>query len=274
LAARGLRRNIAGVNEIQRLAYLEAMGIDSYISRQQLPAAAPTRRLRLLPALPAEKSGTAAQSITGAEGGRMAASDGSQPGSAGMDSRAVPQSPAGASDVAAIRESLRTESTTNAASETRDAIMPQQHSNLHTSPVFSVSACFLGGWCWLDEIPRGWEVGNNYLQLLAAMCVALGLEADTPFLDRFDWPMHHTRQLDQGLESARHGFEGFIRARLERYQVGGIILMGEMQGGWLERDLFAPLQLVETVSAWHMLKQPQLKVQAWRDLGQRLGSRG
>jgi len=36
------------VNELRRMAYLEAMGIDGYISRTPLPGAAPTRRLAIV----------------------------------------------------------------------------------------------------------------------------------------------------------------------------------------------------------------------------------
>ncbi|MCZ6828479.1 MAG: hypothetical protein O7F73_02630 [Gammaproteobacteria bacterium] len=132
--------------------------------------------------------------------------------------------------------------------------------------MFSVVACFLGGRYWLDEIPRSRDLGDNYLQLLQGICVALGWDPSGPLLDRFDWPMHHNRQLDLGQQTARYGFEGFIRARLERYPVRGIVLLGETDGGWFDPEVFSGVELVTTVSAWRMLKQPELKITAWRDL--------
>ena len=36
------------MNDVQRLAYLRAMGIESYVSRRDLPGALPSRRLRLV----------------------------------------------------------------------------------------------------------------------------------------------------------------------------------------------------------------------------------
>ena len=36
------------MNELNRMRYLQAMGIDAYVSRAQLPGAAPTRRLALV----------------------------------------------------------------------------------------------------------------------------------------------------------------------------------------------------------------------------------
>ena len=40
------------VNELSRLVYLDAMGIDSYISRFQLPGARTTQRLAVVPDTP------------------------------------------------------------------------------------------------------------------------------------------------------------------------------------------------------------------------------
>ncbi len=47
------------MNELQRLAYLQAMEIDSYVSRVALPAAAPSRRLRIVRRAAAEKPAVA-----------------------------------------------------------------------------------------------------------------------------------------------------------------------------------------------------------------------
>ena len=221
------------MNEIQRLAYLDALGIDSYISRSQLPAAAPSRRLRVVRTVEAAAAASqAAQQLL----------------------PAVPQ-PESALD------SENQRPTTGAVQP--DAAPPTDND---ATPMFSVAACFLAGHCWLDEIPRARELGDNYLQLLQGICYALGWDARAPVLERFDWPMHHNRQLDQGQATARHGFEGFIRARMERYPVRGVILLGDTEAGWLDPEVFSGLELLTTVSAWRMLKQPELKVEAWRDL--------
>ena len=39
------------MNELKRRAYLDALGIDTYVSRGQLGGAAPTRRLAIVPAV-------------------------------------------------------------------------------------------------------------------------------------------------------------------------------------------------------------------------------
>ena len=38
------------MNELRRMAYLDALGVDSYVSRVQLPGAAATRRLAIVTA--------------------------------------------------------------------------------------------------------------------------------------------------------------------------------------------------------------------------------
>ena len=217
------------MNEIQRLVYLDALGIDSYISRSQLPAAAITQRLRLVrPA--AEISVAVAPSVSGE----------------------------------AIRESLQV--TGLPESEAPPITLPAGPGVDESAPMFSVASCYLGGYLWLDEIPRSRDLGDNYPALLHALAVALGWDGGDAVVERFDWPMHYNQQLAQGPEAARHGFEGFVRARLERHPVRGVVLLGPMQAEWLDRGVFTGLELVATVSAWQMLKQPELKAQAWRDL--------
>ena len=63
------------------------------------------------------------------------------------------------------------------------------------------------------------------------------------------------------------------RVRLERFPVHGVVLLGDCEGGWLEPAVFADLDVVSTVSVRGMLRHPELKVQAWRDL-KRLAATG
>ena len=61
------------MNELRRMAYLDAMGVDAYVSRGQLAGAALTRRLVIVPARTA--TAPAAQSRIPAAGGTAAAVD-------------------------------------------------------------------------------------------------------------------------------------------------------------------------------------------------------
>ena len=225
------------MNEIRRLGYLQALGIDSYVSRRQLPAAAPTRRVGLRRADAAPARGQPEQVTSRSPGPRKPRPP------------AVPATPATSGPAA--------KSTVVAA-------------EAGTGPVFSVLACHLGGWYWLDEIPRGREPGPNYLRLLQSIGAALELPTAEPLLERFDWPIAPNPRLDTTEAAARDGFSGFLGGRLERNPVAGLVLLGVANEFWLDRDAlgsrFGIAQLVETVSAWKMLRQPELKKQAWKDL--------
>ena len=117
------------MNEIRRLAYLEAMDIPTYVSRRDLPGAAPSRRLRIAAPLPAP----AAAAAPGAEVLRTPPLDVPAP------TRRPREAPAPVAPAA----------TTQA-----------------DTPVFAVAASTAGGWLWVDELPPGRDPGADYAQLL------------------------------------------------------------------------------------------------------------
>jgi hypothetical protein len=263
LAAVALGLNMRAVNEIQRLAYLDAMGIDSFVSRRQLPGAAPTRRLCVVRgpaqvvAEPLLELQSEPQSEPRAEApgtGRSAVKQAANARAPGLGSE--------------LRDSL-------SKPVDRASIMPERATSpglakpqdeADATPLFSLATCYVGGYFWLEEIPKSRELGNSYLHLLVNLGLALGLDCSRPSAERFDWPMHFNRHLDQGMESARHAFEGFLRARLERYSVHGVILLGDVNADLLSPGIFSGLETTVTVSARKMLTQPELKLQAWLDL--------
>jgi hypothetical protein len=228
------------MHELTRLAYLDAMGIDSYVPRGSLPAAAPSRHLqvirRALPGSDPERPAVPVAAPTGNASAQLKASL----GVATERSRAgwVP-------------------------ADTGPAVPAQGTAEM---PVFSLAAVGLGGWYWLDEIPPGRDLGHEYLQLLQAIAAALGMDAGQPVFEQFNWPLHTSTQLDRDEEAARGGLGGFLARRFERYQPTGVILLGEMEQGWFDRELLRSHRVVATVSAWKMLREPALKRQAWTDL--------
>jgi hypothetical protein len=222
------------VNEIQRLAYLDAMGIDSYVSRVALPGAAPSRRLRIV-----RRELAQAQREHPQEVGETA--------SAVLRSKLDGEAP-----------SRRPKPVPDAGVET-----PAPAADI---PIFSVAAVTLAGMYWLDEIPPGRELGPDYTQLLQAICRALGLPDADPVAEQFAWPLHNSSQLAQGEEAARQGFSGFIGGRLERLRPSGVILLGDLDKTWFDPSILSELPVVTTVSAWQMLRQPTLKSRAWSDL--------
>ncbi|MEP5764999.1 MAG: hypothetical protein ABJ308_10400 [Halieaceae bacterium] len=229
------------MNELQRLAYLEAMDIDSYVSRVALPGAAPSRRLRVIRRPQAAVSAAAP----------------SQPPPTAVSPQAPPQVDASA----ALKASL--------APTARDKPQPRAPANTAAGrdiPVFSLAATAAGGCFWLEEVPLGREVTDAYSQLLQAMCAALGLAEQKPELELFNWPLNTSSHLEQGTEAARGAVLGYLSNRLERCQPRAVILLGDIDQPWFDPACLGERQQLPTVSGWQMLRNPALKAQAWADL--------
>ncbi|MEE4146823.1 MAG: hypothetical protein V2I26_18605 [Halieaceae bacterium] len=235
------------MNELRRLVYLQALGVDGYVSRSQLPGAAATRRLAIVPASPG------AQAIAGKL--KEPATPGRQP----VPAIAMPRvETAAGAPVAAAVEAL----------PTRD----QQALR------FSLAAVTCGGWLWLEEL-EGAPFTAPQLQLVQAMAGALGrLDGDGEagrgpaadagaLLTQFDWPMHSNLQLDLGQEAAGASVAAFIRRKLEQGECAGLILLGPGCEARVPLDQLDGARIVRTVSTARMLRDPLLKRQAWQDLG-------
>ena len=235
------------MNELRRLATLEAMGIAAYVSRRQLPGAAPTRRLAVV----------------------------RQPRTETLQSPAMPQvasrlkQPA---PVAAPPVMPRIEVESPAP---RAQVPPAQAIEPGPSLRFTLAAIVAGGWLWLEEL-EGAAMTPEQLMLVQAMAGALSVvdpgskgnvaTAGRPEAEYFNWPLHTNQQLDQGVEAARSGVAGFIQRRLEQRTCSGLVLLGE------ECRSKVPLEHIDcsrgacTVSTASMLISPAIKKQAWTDL--------
>lgn len=240
MAVAPLRRNIRRVKETSRLHYLDAMGIDSWVSRRALPGAAASRRRRVV-LRQAPVQAVPPMAAAAAPGPELLRSS-------VVKSTTAPRATANPVDIAVA------ESAGESASNDSPAV------------IFSAVVAFMGGWYWIDEVPRGRETGAEYSQLLQAIGHALNWPPAAASVERFDWPLQGASRLYPGLETARHSFEGFMRGRLERQPVQGVVLLGSAACEWLNLDMFVGLNQVRTVSAWSMLRQQANKAQAWQDL--------
>ena len=245
------------MNELRRLAYLQAMGVDSYVSRVDLPGAAASRRLRLV-SVQVQASDPGASDLAGGQTVAPAASAGAQ------QQRVQQVADSLASDLRAASQPAAVESTAAPSPELAPAVGTGARNT--QVPVFSIVAVFCGGYCWLEEFPRGQAPGTDYLQLLQSICVALQRSADAPVLEQFSWPMSRSTQLEHHEESAREGVAGFLGARFEHYQPARLVLLGEAVLRWFDPAQAASLPVVQTVSARDMLRQGSLKARAWKDL--------
>jgi hypothetical protein len=225
------------MDELTRSKYLLALGTDAYVSRSQLPGAALTRRLAIVPS------------------------------SSSPSPQAMPALPDSAAHSPAVPVKIPELKTVPVSVAPQAA--PNRRADQVRGPEFSLVAINCGGWLWLEE-QEGENRLSEQLMLVESMAVALGIisrEVGTRSSSaRFDWPIHKNRQFDQGEEAARSSVVGFIQRKLEQLQCQGLILLGAGCERRLALSQLDCAQLVRTVSTVEMLCNPLLKQQAWRDL--------
>jgi hypothetical protein len=250
------------MDELRRMAYLEALGVDCYVSRGQLPGAAPTRRLAV---------------ISGSAGAAGAASMISGSLLAGSVPR-VPSStvPASINDLQSSLDTIASgDKSANPPTPGPTPTPMREGQPVEVSlPRFSLAAIVVGNWLWLEELggmPLATEQVRLMQSMARALCLAQGQEAAVvttatrPDVAQFDWPIHTNRQLDLGEEAARAGVAGFLGRRLEQCGCQGLVVLGEPGRLWvLEKELNLPV--VNTSSTVEMLATPALKQAVWQDL--------
>ena len=248
------------MNELRRMAYLDALGVDGYISRAQLPGAAPTHRLVVVP------------------------SQQKAPPPAGIEIPVLDAIPA--RPTVALREAaspanvqipqIDSTSRTDVPGPVTEGVQRQE-----PVPRFSLVAIVAGHWLWLEEM-GDMPLARDQVELVRAMAYALagvGGQAATgaadaglaqpfaaqPDVTHFRWPIHTNQQLDLGEEAARASVAGFVGRRLEQQQCRGLVLLGQSCKARVPLEHLG-VSSVGTYSSAEILANPQLKLQAWRDL--------
>jgi hypothetical protein len=230
------------MHELSRMAYLDALGIDSYISRQQLPGAAPTRRLVVVPS-------PAAKTTAGETGASRA------PATSAADT-GIPRPRV---SVGSLDRPKPVPGATPAPARQREAIAR-----------FSLTTIVAGSWLWLEDLD-GMPLTTAQVHLVQSMAQAMqvmggsGDDRKRPDIAQFDWPIHTNRQLDLGQDAARASVAGFVARRLEQHGCRGLVLLGQAGASWVPAQEMA-VPVVSTLSTAQMLAEPQLKRQVWQAL--------
>ena len=215
-------------SELRRLAYLQAIGVDSYISRESLPAAAVTRRLRVVREAAAPVLPIASPPI---------------PDIVDLDR-----------EVRKGRQAEPAQPPVAVVKGVREPLEP-----------FTIAAIIAGGWLWLEELPRV-ALASEQVQLISSMVRALGLPQTQPAVAQFDWPIHTNQQFDLGPDAASSGLQGFVQRQLTDFAITTVVVLGDECQLRLPAKRPIAERLLHTVSTRRMIGEPMLKRQAWRDL--------
>jgi hypothetical protein len=227
------------MNELNRMRYLDALGIDHYVSRVQLPGAAPTRRLAVVRK---DFSGQAAvESPTGAPA-----------------SRATPARPSVVPDIPSLDEKPARELKPPAAAV--EAARPQAE-----AVRFSLAAIFVGQIAWVEAL-NGNPLAKEQVQLVHAMARAVSGDVGRPDVTQFDWPTHQNHQLDLGPEAAQAGVAGFLQRQIEQRKCRALVLLGKACESRVPLAALDEVNAVVTESTVAMLGEPLRKRQVWQDL--------
>jgi len=227
------------MHELTRLAYLQVLGIDSYVSRGPLAGAAATRRL-----VAVRQSARADRQSPRAE--LPASAD--SPVTDGAIPRRAQEAPAVSAEAAVAAAPAR------------------------AVPRCSFAAVVAGRWLWLEGLGT-MPLASDQVALIGAMAHALRLHAgeedaaaQQPVVARFDWPMHNNPQLDNSVEAGRASLGAFVTRRLQEQGCRALVLLGDAAEGWLASSEIEGIAVVRTASTAAILQNPGLKPRVWRDL--------
>ncbi|TVP88676.1 MAG: hypothetical protein EA348_10185 [Pseudomonadaceae bacterium] len=207
------------MQEARRQAYLQVLGVTSWVPRQPLSGAAKGRRPLhvaaeteqpvLVTKSPEQPAAGAPRSESGADAVRQA-----------MLSPRPAIKPA-AADVALAAE---TKSTVGAAQSTQSPVVP-------ACAPFSAQLWLAGPCALLLEMPAdGLGARSTAARLLADILRAVQLPAPAQFIADFKWPLTRNTQLEQSEAAAHQALQAFVAGRLEQHTVVSLGSFGQYAG--------------------------------------------
>ncbi len=248
------------MNELQRQAYLEAMGVEHYFPRFQLPGALPSARCELpvaAPVAPAVEAVVEAMvppveqsvpAVTPAAGG------GAQAAQALLGAAVTALEPARPSAPAA-----------SAAKPAR--ARPVESASAAEIPRFALTVA--RSQCGILIVDDGLTPEQDYaeyLRLLQNILIAVGAGPQALQLDPFVWPMMKSARVDQSAMAAQQTLAAYIDKQVQALSVRYLLVMGETPRRYLPAsEPSGPLRL-ETPGAGRLLTEPGLKRQLWQEL--------
>lgn len=265
------------VSELQRQAYLDAMGVDCYIPRLVLPAALPSQ-LCEMPANeilaedqpPWEQSGSTADGA-GAVGQAAVATEAST---------AVPTTASRSNTSAAAVQALFDDIDPNPRAKARAASNVEAgagpKATASTIPHFHLTIVRGANVLLVDNGLSADTDSAEYLRLLQNMLHAIGAGKPQLSIDSFRWPMTKSGNVDQGETAARQTLQAFLAKQAGQLKVAYLLVMGEVAAHYLSEEALPTgsfvahtqmdVQLIHTQSASRMLVEPAIKRQVWQDL--------
>lgn len=215
------------MQEARRQAYLQVLGVTSWVPRQPLSGAARGRR-PLMASAPLEQAPGLGEPVKP-----------SQPAPVVQPSElAVPRNESGAEAarlaILAPRQGARVGSA-SAAPAVKVTQPPEpvevQDQASQSCPSFAVQLWLAGPCALLLEVPaQGLGARSPGARLLADILRAVQLPAPARFIADFKWPLTRNAQLDQSEMAAHQALQAFVQGRLEQHSLVSLGSFGQYAG--------------------------------------------
>lgn len=225
--------------EMARRQALEAMGIDVYVSRYDLPGAAPSVRQRSVPVEPAVSTVVAAP--------EEMAKKNDIASNIAREGNATP-APQVRSATASERASPATPGVSASSVKSSEAVK------------FSMLLASAGPFLWVEQLSDG-LIRQDQLALINAMARALSSDVSVR-QQQFDWPMRGNAALSGDADSAKQALQGLIQRMAREVDAKRVVVMGACP--------FLPDRIAQSAvvipATLAMLQNPGLKREAWQAL--------
>ncbi len=268
------------LGELQRQAYLQAMGVKSYAPRLVLPGALASQQCDLSE-LKHYLESDASESAPGLSSPASVAGPMITPESNPADREPLLSIQSGpATSHAAATQALFDEPAKTSKPSVRsvvdDLAAETKASSAQAAPHFVLSVSRGGQFLILDDGLPGHLDPTEYLQLLQNILFALGAGKQVLNIDAFVWPMSKSSHIDQSETAARQTLQAFLGKLAEREKLHYVLIMGEAAARYVSEHAVSkgeliqhgrlPVSLLNLESAVAMLADPSLKRDAWRQL--------
>ncbi|HEY7776718.1 MAG TPA: hypothetical protein VIC02_09265 [Kineobactrum sp.] len=230
-------RNVMPItHEIDKLAYLDALGLELLVAIRPLPGAAPSAPRSAVhePVVVAGAGAGAVKPVPVQPESQMPRIDTHKaPAVPAAPGQPVPAAPAAAK----VRE-----------------------------PAFHMAAVVVGGCLWLDTLQAP-TLPPAQLKLIQAIAYAVSGRHDQPRVTHFDWPLHGNHLLDLGPGAAAAALTSFVQRQLQQHQCRGLVLLGQGSAEHLQgAELPGVVTVAVPMGTAELLAQPLRKREAWQAL--------
>ncbi|MEE8059193.1 MAG: hypothetical protein V3T17_15355 [Pseudomonadales bacterium] len=267
------------MNERQRQAYMQAMGVDCYIPRLQLPGALASQPCQMPEWV--EVLGERQACVAEVNASQVNASQANAANDVvAVSTDATPTAQKNASGSTAAMQALFNDepksTVVNTVANATAARVRKTQTAKQPIPRFALSMIRGGNILIIDDgLPSNIDPAD-YRCLIHNMLFALGAGKQQLSIDTFVWPMIRNSNIDQSETAVRQTLEAFLAKQIEQLDAHYVLVMGDIVARYLVDEVMPvgefiqhpqwPVHLIRTLSAHRMLAQPELKREVWKDL--------